>query len=125
MGVSLVLYGLVLVNPAQDFTERLMWPSLADHERRAILRDGEIEAIGPAGSVEIPEGAEVIDYGDRWLAPGFIDSHSHADSGLFDRPGVCPALSQEITIAVVGQDGSPLAMIIALHASLVDMDGPR
>ena len=32
--------GLVLVNPAQDFTERLMWPSLADHERQAILRDG-------------------------------------------------------------------------------------
>jgi pimeloyl-ACP methyl ester carboxylesterase len=33
--------GLVLVNPAQDFTERLMWPGLADHERQAILRDGE------------------------------------------------------------------------------------
>lgn len=34
--------GLVLINPAQDFTERLMWPGLADHERHAILRDGEI-----------------------------------------------------------------------------------
>lgn len=34
--------GLVLINPAQDFTERLMWPSLADHERHAILRDGEL-----------------------------------------------------------------------------------
>ena len=33
--------GLVLVNPAQDFTERLMWPSLPDHLRQAILRDGE------------------------------------------------------------------------------------
>ncbi|WP_332659789.1 alpha/beta fold hydrolase [Brevundimonas sp.] len=33
--------GLALVNPAQDFTERLMWPGLADHERQAILRDGE------------------------------------------------------------------------------------
>lgn len=32
---------LVLVNPAQDFTERLMWPGLADHVRQAILRDGE------------------------------------------------------------------------------------
>ncbi len=35
------LAGLVLVNPAQDFTERLMWPGLADHERQAILREGE------------------------------------------------------------------------------------
>ena len=33
--------GLVLVNPAQDFTERLMWPGLADHVRQAIIRDGE------------------------------------------------------------------------------------
>lgn len=38
--------GLTLVNPAQDFTERLMWPGLADHERQAILRDGETVIVG-------------------------------------------------------------------------------
>jgi hypothetical protein len=37
--------GLVLVNPAQDFTERLMWPSLSDHARQAILRDGEATIV--------------------------------------------------------------------------------
>ena len=37
--------GLVLVNPAHDFTERLMWPGLADHERQAILRDGETRIV--------------------------------------------------------------------------------
>lgn len=37
--------GLVLVNPAQDFTERLMWPGLGDHERQAILRDGETVVV--------------------------------------------------------------------------------
>ena len=37
--------GLVLVNPAQDFTERLMWPGLADHERQAILREGEATVV--------------------------------------------------------------------------------
>ena len=43
--------GLVLVNPAADFTERLMWPGLADHERQAILRDGETLIVeeGPPG----------------------------------------------------------------------------
>ena len=48
-GVALLLalarperrHGLVLVNPAPDFTERLMWPGLPDHQRQAILRDGE------------------------------------------------------------------------------------
>ena len=33
--------GLVLYNPAQDFTGRLMWPGLPDHVRQAIVRDGE------------------------------------------------------------------------------------
>ena len=33
--------GLTLINPAQDFTERLMWPTLPDHVRQSILRDGE------------------------------------------------------------------------------------
>ncbi|MBB5747340.1 alpha/beta fold hydrolase [Brevundimonas variabilis] len=41
------IQGLVLINPAQDFTERLMWPGLADHERQAILRDGETTVAEP------------------------------------------------------------------------------
>lgn len=39
------LAGLVLVNPAPDFTEDLMWPGLADHERQAILREGETRVV--------------------------------------------------------------------------------
>lgn len=43
--------GMVLIAPAPDFTERLMWPSLPDHIRQAILRDGEAEmpdeGLGP------------------------------------------------------------------------------
>lgn len=39
--------GLVLINPAQDFTERLMWTSLQDHERQAILRDGQATIADP------------------------------------------------------------------------------
>jgi pimeloyl-ACP methyl ester carboxylesterase len=39
------LAGVALVNPAHDFTERLMWPGLADHERQAILREGEATIV--------------------------------------------------------------------------------
>ena len=45
------LAGLVLVNPAPDFTEDLMWPGLADPERQALLREGETlvveDGLGP------------------------------------------------------------------------------
>ena len=46
------------------------------------------------------------------LAPGFIDTHSHHDIGIFDMPGALAAVSQGITTIVAGQDGSqnvPLA----------------
>ncbi len=45
------MQGLTLINPAQDFTERLMWPSLPDHVRQSILRDGEALIVeeGPPG----------------------------------------------------------------------------
>ncbi len=49
--------GLVLVNPAPDFTEDLMWPGLADHERQAILREGETLIVE-----EAPPGQGLGDY---------------------------------------------------------------
>ena len=39
------------------------------------------------------------------LAPGFIDTHSHADTGTFDHRDTVAAVSQGITTTVVGQDG--------------------
>jgi hypothetical protein len=43
--------GLVLINPAQDFTERLMWPDLGPDRQAEILETGETlmpdEGLGP------------------------------------------------------------------------------
>ena len=69
--------GLVLVNPAQDFTERLMWPGLADHVRQAIVRDGEAliseEGLGDyvltRAMFEEARGWLVLDGEIRILAP--------------------------------------------------------
>ena len=46
-----------------------------------IVRDGKIEAIGPARTTPIPAGAEVVDCGARWIAPGFVDLHCHIAAG--------------------------------------------
>lgn len=40
------------------------------------------------------------------VCPGFIDAHSHADGGLPRDPGMVSQITQGITTAVVGQDGS-------------------
>ena len=47
----------------------------------------------------------VIDAGGLVLAPGFIDTHSHADSDIFEHNDALAMVSQGITTAVVGQDG--------------------
>jgi N-acyl-D-amino-acid deacylase len=48
---------------------------------------------------------QVIDAHGFVLAPGFIDSHSHHDDGIFERRAVPEAISQGITTIVAGQDG--------------------
>ena len=47
-------------------------------ENAVILVEGErISAIGEAGSVEIPDGADQIDAGGTWLIPGLMNMHVH------------------------------------------------
>jgi len=68
--------------------------------------------ITEVGQLEPLQGESVLDAEGKVLAPGFIDTHSHADSGLFDLPDTIPVTSQGITTVVVGQDGGsfwPLA----------------
>ena len=43
-----------------------------------LIQDGKIRALGPRGELDVPAGYEVLDLGDAWLTPGFIDLHCHA-----------------------------------------------
>jgi N-acyl-D-amino-acid deacylase len=65
-------------------------------EGTKILAVGDLQAL---------PGEQVVDAHGKVLAPGFIDTHSHADGDLFELPDALPATSQGITTAVVGQDG--------------------
>jgi len=66
------------------------------------INDGLIADIG---DLERCEGETVINGGGHTLSPGFIDTHSHADGGIFDHPDALVIVSQGITTVVVGQDG--------------------
>ena len=57
------------------------------------------------GALEPRRGENVVEASGLALAPGFIDSHSHHDSGLLEEPGALAAVSQGITTIVAGQDG--------------------
>jgi N-acyl-D-amino-acid deacylase len=77
------------------------------------LRGARIEAVG---ALEPAPGETVVDARGLALAPGFIDTHSHADDELFEEPDALALVSQGITTVVVGQDGGsphPLAEFFA------------
>ncbi len=72
--------------------------------------DGRIAEAGP--EVAARAGDTVVDAAGMTLAPGFVDTHSHADVELFEALDATAAVSQGITTVVVGQDGGspwPLA----------------
>lgn len=73
------------------------------YEASVRVKEGMITEVGLLSA--LPGEAEV-DGNGQILAPGFIDTHSHADSDIFEYPEALPAVSQGITTVVVGQDGS-------------------
>ena len=42
-----------------------------------VIQGNRITAVGPSASVEVPEGASVIDGSGKFVTPGFIDSNVH------------------------------------------------
>ena len=72
------------------------------------LRDGRIAAVGKFGAVS---AARTIDATGWTLAPGFIDTHSHAIAGIQTNPGAENLIRQGVTTILEGQDGgSPLPL---------------
>jgi imidazolonepropionase-like amidohydrolase len=57
-----------------------------------LVADGHIEAVGPRDVVSVPRGAKVVDLTGRWVIPGLIDAHVHAE-----RWALRPYLSYGVT----------------------------
>ncbi len=83
----------------------------------AAPRAGDVRVAGDriaeiAPHLAAKAGEEVVDAKGLALAPGFIDMHSHASSGILQDPTADVMVRQGITTSFVGQDGEseyPLA----------------
>ena len=76
-------------------------------ENAVILVEGErIAAIGKAGNVKIPDGAEQIDTSGAWLIPGLMNMHVHLGLVL---PG-------KLTAELADESEAALALRMAMNA---------
>ncbi len=67
----------------------------ARDDQTLVIRDGDIAALGPSGSVRVPAGARVLDLTGRSVIPGLVMMHEH----LFypTGPGVYAYLAESFT----------------------------
>jgi N-acyl-D-amino-acid deacylase len=61
--------------------------------------------IVEVGNLKPKTGEKVLDGAGKMLSPGFIDTHSHHNRGMFEKRGMDEVVSQGVTTIVVGQDG--------------------
>jgi len=61
-----------VITPLQDLRDAVV-----------VVRGEHIDAVGLARHVAIPEGAQVLDMGDKIIAPGFMDIHNHGAVGAY------------------------------------------
>jgi N-acyl-D-aspartate/D-glutamate deacylase len=82
------------------------------------VADGRIAAVGRLDDVQADT---VLDAEGLYVAPGFVDVHSHAAEGLVepDLSGAAPLLAQGITTVVVNPDGSGAVDLAAQRDSLL------
>jgi N-acyl-D-amino-acid deacylase len=115
--VGRVLVGLMLgagpiasVAAESDTTSAIIVNAWIVDGTGAPARKGAVRLQGDrivaVGELEAAPGELVVDAGGLTLTPGFIDTHSHHDRGLFEARDALAAVSQGITTIVVGQDGS-------------------
>lgn len=121
LAVALLLFAAELRGDAQATGTLIVNARIVDGSGRpaslgsvCILGD----RIHSAGSPRAGCRGATIDAGGLFLAPGFIDTHSHHDRGLAEEPEALAAISQGITTIIVGQDGSSRWPLQALFAEL-------
>ena len=69
------------------------------------------DTIARVGTGKPEQAKEVVDGGDNYLSPGFIDIHSHSDTSLPSYPGAESRILQGITTEIGGDCGLSVAPV--------------
>src|SRR5438128_10970182 len=79
------------------------------------IRGGKVARVGPLGRAK---SARAIDASGSYVAPGFIDIHTHSDIGILVEPTAECAVRQGVTTHVIGNCGDSPAPISERYREL-------
>src|SRR5438128_10225708 len=79
------------------------------------IRGGKVARVGPFGRAK---SARAIDASGSYVAPGFIDIHTHSDLGILVEPTAECAVRQGVTTHVIGNCGDSPAPISERYREL-------
>jgi N-acetylglucosamine-6-phosphate deacetylase len=85
-----------------------------------LIDRGKIAAVGTPDQVFIPGHASVMDVGDKIVAPGFIDTHTHGREGVYfgEEVATTAALCQRVASTGVTALLPTLANLLPMHYTL-------
>ncbi len=70
MGKQIAIKASHIITPEQEIKSGVI-----------LIENGKILCLGSSSEIQIPSGIELIDAGDKTIAPGFIDTHVHGRDG--------------------------------------------
>jgi len=94
---DVVLRGGRVIDPAQGL----------DGVLDVAVRDGRIAAIDPRIDAD---SVDIVDATGLWLAPGFLDIHTHYDLELEIAPGLSESVRHGVTTVVIGHCSLSITM---------------
>ncbi len=94
-----------------------------------VVRDNRIAAVGKRGSVEVPQGARIIDVTGKVIIPGFVDTHAHfrhsPDIHTAQPWALLANLAYGVTTTRDPQTGTTDVLSYADRVSTGELVGPR
>lgn len=67
--------------PSTVFRGNIVLPTKVLPHGAVVVEGERIVAVGPEREIKLPIGAEIVDSGDGYISPGFVDIHEHGGAG--------------------------------------------